>query len=84
MSVDRLRYAHERVSELEQAITANDAEMQRLTARFAELEAELSAYRDSVRIDAQMDGPKFMGCNISQLRRAWEMTIAALRGKEEE
>ena len=47
-------------------------------ARVAKLEAELEAYRDAVRVDAQMDGPKFMGCNLSQLRRAWEMTRAAL------
>ena len=49
-----------------------------MRARVAKLEAELEAYRDAVRVDAQMDGPKFGGCNLSQLRRAWEMTRAAL------
>lgn len=37
---------------------------------------ELWAYRDAVRIDALMEGPRFAGCNLSQLRRAYELTLA--------
>ena len=53
-------------------------EILELKKTVGQLEQELQAYRDSVRIDVQMDGPKFMGCNVSQLRRAWEMTKVSL------
>lgn len=32
----------------------------------------LRRYREAVRIDVQMDGPKFMGCDLSALKRAWD------------
>lgn len=32
----------------------------------------ISEYRDAVRIDVLMEGPRFGGCNLSQLKRAWE------------
>lgn len=36
---------------------------------------EIEAWRDCVRIDAMMDGPRFMGANTSQLRRCWEKYV---------
>lgn len=50
----------------------------RLTARVAELEGALELYRDAVQIDPLMEGPRFKGCNLSTLRRAWEADRAAL------
>jgi hypothetical protein len=50
-----------------------------MRVEIAALREELEAYRDAVRVDCQMDGPKFMGCNVSQLRRAWNLTRAALK-----
>lgn len=46
-----------------------------------ELRAALELYRDAVRIDATMEGPKFMGANSSALKRAWDADLAALEGK---
>lgn len=45
------------------------------------LRAALELYRDAVRIDATMEGPKFMGANSSALKRAWDADLAALDGK---
>lgn len=45
------------------------------------LRAALELYRDAVRIDATMEGPKFMGANSSALKRAWDADLAALEGK---
>ena len=42
------------------------------------LRAALELYRDAVRIDATMEGPKFMGANSSALKRAWDADRAAL------
>lgn len=44
--------------------------------RIAALEAALDLYRDAVRIDVKMEGPKFMGSNTSALKRAWEADYA--------
>ena len=62
-------------AELARLLLRRDAEIERL-------KEALHAYRDAVRVDAQMDGPKFMGCNASQLKRAWELEHAALKGEE--
>lgn len=51
------------------------AELMRASASEAKCDAlreALALYRDAVRIDVQMDGPKFMGSNASALKRAWE------------
>ena len=32
----------------------------------------LDKYRDAVRIDAKMDGPRFLGSDASALKRAWD------------
>lgn len=45
------------------------------------LRAALELYRDAVRIDATMEGPKFMGANTSALKRAWDADRAALEDK---
>jgi FtsZ-binding cell division protein ZapB len=45
------------------------------------LRAALDLYREAVRIDATMEGPKFMGSNASALKRAWEADLAALEEK---
>lgn len=38
----------------------------------------LDLYREAVRVDVKMEGPQFMGCNTSALKRAWEADRAAL------
>lgn len=69
----RPRYAvHEHdLTELVSTITALREENERLRAA-------LELYRDAVRIDATMEGPKFMGANSSALKRAWDADLAAL------
>lgn len=76
-----------RVKELEAMLrTASDMN-EVYEGRFQEMEAALGLYREAVRIDATMDGPKFMGSNASALKRAWDADRAALTqpapGKEE-
>lgn len=53
------------------------AEMERLTAENERLRAVLELYRDAVRIDVTMEGPKFMGANSSALKRAWDADLAS-------
>ena len=57
------------------------AEMDRLTTENERLRSILELYRDAVRIDVTMEGPKFMGANSSALKRAWDADIAALEGR---
>lgn len=57
-------------------ITALRAENERLRVM-------IDLYREAVRIDATMEGPKFMGANSSALKRAWDADLAALEGKHD-
>lgn len=50
-----------------------------LQSKNQNLRAALELYRDAVRIDATMEGPKFMGANTSALKRAWDADRAALQ-----
>lgn len=43
--------------------------------------AVLALYREAVRIDVTMAGPKFAGSNASALKRAWDADCAALEEK---
>ena len=52
-------------------------------AEIERLRAALELYRDAVRIDATMEGPKFMGANSSALKRAWDADLAALEARDE-
>jgi hypothetical protein len=56
-------------------------EITRLRAENERLRAALELYREAVRIDATMEGPKFMGSNASALKRAWDADRAALEEK---
>ena len=58
-----------------------EAKRNTLTKEIERLRAALELYRDAVRIDATMEGPKFMGANSSALKRAWDADRAALEGK---
>ena len=42
------------------------------------LRTVLELYRDAVRINVTMEGPKFMGANSSALKRAWDADLATL------
>lgn len=53
-----------------------------LTAEVEKLRAALNLYREAVRIDVTMEGPKFMGLNGSALKRAWDADRATLEGKQ--
>lgn len=54
------------------------AEVEKLRAEVEKLRAALDLYREAVRIDATMEGPKFMGSNASALKRAWDADSAAI------
>lgn len=58
------------------------AELTRLRERNAELEKAMVLYREAVRIDPLMEGPRFAGANSSALRRAWEHDRAAIAASE--
>ena len=57
-------------------------EITRLTAENEKLLAALNLYREAVRIDVTMEGPRFMGLNGSALKRAWDADRATLEGKQ--
>lgn len=63
------RYSAEQVEAA--LVTVADA-LLAAEAKCDALREALALYRDAVRIDVQMDGPKFMGSNVSALKRAWE------------
>lgn len=67
------------------AIHAAEAAEARATAqaaRVAELERLLEGYREAVRIDVKMEGPRFLGSDASALKRAWDADRAALAASE--
>lgn len=66
------------VRKLQEELKAADKTNMALTARVEELEGVLTRYREAVRIDVTMEGPKFMGSNASALKRAWDADRAAL------
>jgi hypothetical protein len=45
------------------------------------LRTALDLYREAVRIDVTMEGPKFMGSSVSALKRAWDADRAAMEEK---
>ena len=72
----------ERLRELAPVTNAETrAAMTEAASEIESLRAALELYRDAVRIDATMEGPKFMGANSSALKRAWDADRAALEEK---
>lgn len=67
-----------RVKELEAMLRTTSDMNEVYEGRFQEMEAALGLYREAVRIDATMEGPKFMGSNASALKRAWDADRAAI------
>ena len=66
------------------ALRFQDEEICELAAnKIEELRAALDLYREAVRIDATMEGPKFMGSNASALKRAWDADRAAFSGEQQ-
>lgn len=55
-----------------------------LRAENERLRSALDLYRQAVRIDATMEGPKFMGSNASALKRAWDADLAAITLEEKQ
>jgi len=53
-------------------------DLQRVMRENERLRAVLDLYREAVRIDVTMEGPRFMGANSSALKRAWDADCAAL------
>lgn len=41
-------------------------------AEIERLRKALDMYRDAASIDVKMEGPRYMGCNSSAYKRAWE------------
>lgn len=70
--VEALALARTKSAKLSEAALA-----QARKSAFAEVEAELTAYRDAAEYDATMEGPKFMGWNRSQLDRARKISETA-------
>ena len=64
----------EEADELRKTLYDVRSQRDNLKNEIDKLRRELEAYRSSVRIDVLMEGPRFQGCNISQLRRAYEIT----------
>ena len=56
-------------------LTEADAEIERLRGEVARERALLALYREAVRIDVMMEGPKFAGSNASALKRAWDYDV---------
>jgi hypothetical protein len=54
-------------------------DLQRVMRDNERLRAALDLYREAVRIDVTMEGPRFMGSNSSALKRAWDADCAALK-----
>lgn len=73
--MDRLTIENERLGRDYQ--TARDAH-DKLLLENERLRSILELYRDAVRIDVTMEGPKFMGANSSALKRAWDADLATL------
>lgn len=71
----RLLSLARRGAESADTITALRAEIEKLLAA-------LNLYREAVRIDVTMEGPRFMGLNGSALKRAWDADRATLEGKQ--
>jgi hypothetical protein len=65
------------VSDVWAALRDAQREIEALKTENARLREELTAYRDAVRVDVLMEGPRFAGCNTSRLREAWELTRIA-------
>lgn len=74
-AITRLTAENERLTEWNREIAVNAREF---AAEVTKLRAALDLYRDAVRIDATMEGPKFMGSNASALKRAWDADRAAI------
>ena len=70
------------VSLLQAVVRAAGEKYKLLTAENEKLRAALDLYREAVRIDVTMEGPKFMGLNGSALKRAWDADRATLEGKQ--
>lgn len=82
--IERLRAEVETwVRHAKTAIWSDSEECKLLTADNERLRAALDLYRESVRIDVTMEGPKFMGSNVSALKRAWDADRAALEVKHD-
>ena len=63
------------------AIERLEAQLAAAEAKAARLETALTLYREAVKIDVKMEGPRFMGVNSSALKRAWEADRAALEAE---
>lgn len=47
----------------------------RIADLLEEAAKEIEAWRDCVRTDPMMEGPRFKGANTGQLRRCWEQHV---------
>ena len=81
---ERLRtYALKAFTVIEAEFWQQNSDLGKALLENEKLRAVLELYREAVRIDATMEGPKFMGSNTSALKRAWDADLAALGGKDE-
>jgi hypothetical protein len=72
------RWTDDEMRETLDASAEKSRQITRLTAENEKLRAALELYREAVRIDATMEGPKFIGSNASALKRAWDADRAAI------
>jgi FtsZ-binding cell division protein ZapB len=76
--VERLKAIEADYDDHEREMIDLEEEVVRQAATIERLRAALDLYREAVRIDATMEGPRFMGANSSALKRAWDADCAAL------
>lgn len=62
----------------DEIITAQEHVIAEQKDEIGRLRTVLELYRDAVRIDVTMEGPKFMGASSSALKRAWDADLASL------
>jgi hypothetical protein len=74
-----MKTAKKLIQESVKMLDADAAEITALRAEVDRMRAALDLYREAVRIDATMEGPRFMGANSSALKRAWDADCAALK-----
>ena len=77
-AVDNCQASLEAAAEIEQ----NRIDLEEYRRDVERLINLLNLYRDAVRIDVKMTGPKFLGSNASALKRAWEADMAVFNGEE--
>jgi hypothetical protein len=69
----------EEIKFLDNLVLEKNAEIDQKNAEIKRLRAALEAWNAAVRKDVLMEGPRYMGVDLTRGRHAWELTKAALK-----